>query len=250
MTIPQKQMKNDDRNKEPRVDRRIRVPEVLVIDSDGNKLGVLPTYEALKRAQEQGLNLVEVAPTSRPPVCRILDYGKYKYDQKQDQKRRKKNQIFIDLKEVKFRPKVEKHDFEFKVRHCKRFLAQGDKVKATIMFRGRELAHTELGEVILKRLLAELEGKVVVESTPRLEGRNMSMLIAPKPGAWPKKAKVEVKSDSTRPEKVKRPVEAKPKPVDGEAPEDEDDEELDESDDTDNVELDDEEEGAEGEQPN
>lgn len=239
-------MKNDDRNKEPRVDRRIRVPEVLVIDSDGNKLGVLPTYEALKRAQEQGLNLVEVAPNSRPPVCRILDYGKYKYDQKQDQKRRKKNQIVIDLKEVKFRPKVEKHDFEFKVRHCKRFLAQGDKVKATIMFRGRELAHTELGEVILKRLLAELEGKVVVESPPRLEGRNMSMLIAPKAGAWPKKPKVEVKADSSRPEKKKRPEDQEaPKTGDleGREDEDEDDEELDESDDTEGVELDDEDEG-------
>jgi translation initiation factor IF-3 len=237
MTIPQKNMKNDDRNKEPRVDRRIRVPEVLVIDSDGNKLGTMPTYEALKRAQDQGLNLVEVAPNSRPPVCRILDYGKYKYDQKQDQKRRKKNQIFIDLKEVKFRPKVEKHDFEFKVRHCVRFLGQGDKVKATIMFRGRELAHTELGEVILKRLLTALEGKVVVESTPRLEGRNMSMLIAPKPGAWPKKPKPEPKADGDRPERVAKPVQKLDAMATPNA-EDDDDDEIDETDDTTGVDLD------------
>jgi translation initiation factor IF-3 len=179
----------NERQKEPRVDRRIRVPEVLVIDSDGTKLGVMPTHEALSRAKEQDLNLVEVAPNSRPPVCRILDYGKYKYDQKQEAKRRKKNQVVIEIKEVKFRPKVEKHDYEFKVRHVVRFLSEGDKVKCTIMFRGREMAHTDLGEVLLKRVLGDLEGKVVVEQTPRLEGRNMTMMIAPKPGAFPKKEK-------------------------------------------------------------
>lgn len=171
------------------MDHRIRVPEVLVIDSDGQKLGVLPTQEALRKALEQNLNLVEVAPNSRPPVCRILDYGKYKYDQKQDQKRRKKNQVVVEIKEVKFRPKIEKHDFEFKLKHVIRFLAQGDKVKCTLMFRGRELAHTELGQVMLERVLKQLEGKVVVEQTPRLEGRNMTMLLAAKPGAWPKKEK-------------------------------------------------------------
>ncbi len=143
----------------------------------------------MRLAQEQGLNLVEVAPNSRPPVCRVLDYGKYKYDQKQEAKRRKKNQIVIEVKEVKFRPKVDQHDFEFKVRHVVRFLTQGDKVKCTIMFRGREMAHTELGAVILRRVLKELDGKVNVEQTPRLEGRNMTMLISPKPGAWPKKVK-------------------------------------------------------------
>jgi translation initiation factor IF-3 len=175
--------------KEPRVDRRIRVPEVLVIDADGSKLGVMPTHEALNRAREQELNLVEVAPNSRPPVCRILDYGKYKYDQKQEAKRRKKNQVVVEIKEVKFRPKVEKHDYEFKVRHVVRFLSEGNKVKCTIMFRGREMAHTDLGEVLLKRVLGDLEGKMLVEQSPRLEGRNMTMLIAPKPGAFPKKEK-------------------------------------------------------------
>jgi translation initiation factor IF-3 len=177
----------DDRPKEPRVDRRIRVPEVLVIDADGNKLGVMDTRDALRRAEEQGLNLVEVAPTSRPPVCRILDYGRYKYDQKQAANKKKKNQIVVEVKEVKFRPKVERHDYDFKLRHIERFLSEGNKVKATIMFRGRELAHINIGEDVLKRVLEQLGGKVVIENPPRLEGRNMSMQIAAKPGAYPKK---------------------------------------------------------------
>ena len=149
----------------------------------------MPTHRALRLAQEQGLNLVEVAPNSRPPVCRVLDYGKYKYDQKQEAKRRKKNQVVIEVKEVKFRPKVNQHDYDFKVRHVIRFLTQGDKVKCTIMFRGREMAHTEQGAIILQRVLENLGGKVNVEQSPRLEGRNMTMLISPKPGAWPKKVK-------------------------------------------------------------
>lgn len=146
----------------------------------------MATHEALQRARDQNLNLVEVAPNSRPPVCRILDYGKYKYEQKRAQKQKKKNQVVVEIKEVKFRPKIERHDYEFKVRHVVRFLSEGNKVKCTIMFRGRELAHTELGAVMLKKVLGDLEGKVLVEQPPRLEGRNMSMMIAPKPGAWPK----------------------------------------------------------------
>lgn len=188
----------DDRKREPRVDRRIRVPEVLVIDADGSKLGVMATHEAMRRAQDQGLNLVEVAPNTRPPVCRILDYGKYKYDLKQDAKRKKRNQVVVEIKEVKFRPKIDKHDFAFKLRHVIRFLGDGDKVKCTIMFRGRELAHTEWGEVVLKRVLAELEGKIVVEQHPRQEGRNMHMLIAPKPGVWPKREKPEASEKPVR----------------------------------------------------
>ena len=187
--------RTDDRAKEPRVDRRIRVPEVLVIDSDGQKLGVMDTRDALRRAEEQNLNLVEVAPTSRPPVCRILDYGRYKYDQKQAAKKKKKNQVVVEIKEVKFRPKVEKHDYEFKMRHVERFLSEGNKVKATIMFRGRELAHINIGEAVLKRVLAALDGKIIIENPPRLEGRNMSMQIAGKPGAFPKKEKAKIVVD-------------------------------------------------------
>lgn len=206
------------------MDGRIRVPEVLVIDADGSKLGVMQTHEALRRAVEQQLNLVEVAPNSRPPVCRILDYGKYKYDQKQDQKRKKKNQVIVETKEVKFRPKIEKHDFEFKLNHVKRFLGEGDKVKTTMMFRGRELAHTELGQVMLEKVLAQLEGKVIVEQPPRLEGRNMTMMLAPKPGAWPKKEK----SAADKKEKPHSEEDAK---LPGEDDEDDEDE-ADEAEDT------------------
>jgi translation initiation factor IF-3 len=204
------------------------VPEVLVIDSDGQKLGVMPTFEALRRAQEQGLNLVEVSPDSRPPVCKVLDYGKYKYDLKQDQKRRKKNQVVIELKELKFRVKVEKHDFETKLRHAERFLGEGDKVKCTIMFRGREMAHPHLGEAVLQRVLEEVGAKVIVEQTPKLEGRNMTMLLAPKPGAWPKPTKPKPPED-----RKAEPKKAGGKPEDGvdTAPvDDEDEDDLDEDD--------------------
>lgn len=181
--------RKDDKKKEPRVDRRIRVPKVLVIDSDGSRLGEIPTYQALRMAQEQGLNLVEVSPNSDPPVCRILDYGKFKYEQKQEAKRRRKNQVVVELKEVKFRPKVDKHDFETKVRHATRFLSEGDKVKFTIMFRGRELAHPEVGDALLNRVLAAFAGKVLVDQEARREGRNLTAVVQAKPGAFPKPVK-------------------------------------------------------------
>ncbi len=179
----------DDRAKEPRVDRRIRVPEVLVIDGDGNKLGIMDTRDALRRAEEQGLNLVEVSPNSRPPVCRILDYGRYKYEQKQQAKKKKKNQVVVEVKEVKFRPKIEKHDFETKLRHVESFLSEGNKVRTTIMFRGREMVHINIGEDVLRRVLAALEGKIIIEQPPRLEGRNLTAQIGAKAGAYPKKEK-------------------------------------------------------------
>jgi len=173
---------------------------VLVIDANGEKLGVMSTSEALRRAQDAGLNLVEVAPNVRPPVCKILDYGRYKYDLKQDAKRKKRNQVVIEVKEVKFRPKVDKHDYDFKVRHVLRFLREGNKVKCTIMFRGREMAHTEIGEAVLKRVLSEFDGKVSVDSAPKLEGRNMSMQISPRPGAFkkPEKSEDHIKSDKSK----------------------------------------------------
>ena len=133
--------------------------------------------------------MVEVAPNVKPPVCKILDYGKYKYDMKQDAKRKKKNQVVVELKEVKWRPKVDKHDFDFKVRHVNRFLSEGNRVKCTIMFRGREMSHTEIGEDVLNRVVAQFKDKIVIDQNPKLEGRNMSMLISPKPGAFPKPQK-------------------------------------------------------------
>jgi translation initiation factor IF-3 len=194
-----KSRKDDNKKKEPRVDRRIRVPKVLVIDADGTRLGEMQTYQALRLAQDQGLNLVEVSPNSDPPVCRVLDYGKFKYEQKQEAKRRRKNQVVVELKEVKFRPKVDKHDFETKVRHAMRFLAEGDKVKFTIMFRGRELAHPEVGDALLARVLAEFTGKVLVDQEARREGRNLTAVVQAKPGAFPKPVKPVAPADGQRP---------------------------------------------------
>ena len=185
-----------------------------MIDSDGTKLGNMPIGDALRRAQVQGLNLVEVAPNVKPPVCKILDYGKYKYDMKQDAKRKKKNQVVVELKEVKWRPKVDKHDFDFKVRHVLRFLSEGNRVKCTIMFRGREMSHTEIGEDVLKRVVAQFDDKIVIDQPPKLEGRNMSMLISPKPGAFPKPQKGE-KHDSGKTKNKKGSDSSEPQEKEG-----------------------------------
>lgn len=168
-----------------RINRRIRVKEVFVIASDGTKLGVLPTEDALKRAMEEGLDLVEVNPMSRPPVCKLMDYGKFKYEQKKKAGEAKKKQKVILVKEVKLRPKTDDHDFNFKVEHLKRFLGEGDKAKVTIMFRGREITHPEIGRQVLERVVEALKDFAVVESFPRMEGRNMYMMLAPGKGAVP-----------------------------------------------------------------
>lgn len=160
---------------------QIRVPEVRVIDSEGNQLGVMPTPEARKLAEEAGLDLVEVSPTARPPVCRIMDFGKYKYERSKRLKEAKKKQHVIHVKEVKFRPKTEEHDYQFKKRHAEEFLSRGNKVKFTVMFRGRELDHKELGERILSRLERELAHMGQVERAVQFEGRFMTMIMAPLP---------------------------------------------------------------------
>jgi translation initiation factor IF-3 len=151
-----------------------------VIDAEGGQLGIMNPTDALALARDMGLDLVEVAPQSAPPVCRILDYGKYLYQQNKKQHDAKKKQKFIHVKEVKFRPKTEEHDYQFKKKHIERFIKEGDKVKATIMFRGREMAHPNYGRRILERLKEELAEQVVVEQQPRMEGRFMSMIIAAK----------------------------------------------------------------------
>ncbi|GMR05313.1 MAG: translation initiation factor IF-3 [Thermodesulfobacteriota bacterium] len=157
----------------------IRVAQVRVVDSEGNQLGVMPTREALEIAENAGLDLVEVAATAAPPVCRIMDYGRFKYLASKKAKDAKKKQSTIHVKEVKLRGKTEEHDFQFKLRNARRFLEDGDKVKISIIFRGREITHTELGMGMLKRVQEELKDVAAVESPPRLEGRNMSMLISP-----------------------------------------------------------------------
>jgi len=174
-----------------RVNERIGVREVRVILEDGDEavqLGVLPTRDALAKARELGLDLVEVSPTARPPVCRIMDFGKYKYEQSKKAKQSKKRQHQVEVKEIKLRPKIEKHDYEFKKRHAIEFLEEGDKVKVTLMFRGREMAHADLGRKLMERLAEELKDVAKVESPPRQEGRTMLMFLAPTAAAKPRPA--------------------------------------------------------------
>ncbi len=155
------------------------MPEVRLIDDQGNQVGVLKTSDALAFAQERDLDLVEVAPEARPPVCRVLDYSKYKYEQAQKVKQAKKHQQQITIREIKFRPKIAQHDYDTKKHHVERFLRHKDKVKVTIMFRGREVTHPERGVAILDRLAEELAALAIVEQRPTQDGRNMTMMLGP-----------------------------------------------------------------------
>ena len=151
-----------------------------MIDDEGKQIGILPPFEALKMAREKNLDLVEVSPTAQPPVCRIMDFGKYLYEQEKKERAAKKHQKIITVKEVKFRINVDEHDYEFKKNHVLRFLEDGDKVKATIFFRGREMTHTNLGREILDRLIKDIGDKGVVEFRPRMEGNTLHAILAPK----------------------------------------------------------------------
>ena len=165
-----------------RINRHIRVPEVRVIGSDGGQLGVLPTDKAIGLAEEQGLDLVEVSPTAVPPVCRIVDFGKYKYERNKRLKQSKKKQHTVQVKEIKFRPKTEEHDYQFKKRHAEDFLSRSYRVKFTVVFRGRELDHKEMGDRILGRIRKDLAHLGLVERGAQFEGRLMTMFMAPVPG--------------------------------------------------------------------
>jgi translation initiation factor IF-3 len=158
----------------------IRVREVRVISPEGEQLGILPIEEALALARERDLDLVEVAPNERPPVCRIMDYGKYKYQQAKRSQEAKKRQRVIQTKEIKLRPKTEEHDYQFKMRHARRFLEEGNKVKVTILFRGREMDHIDLGQRILDRVITDCKDLSAVEQPPRMEGQTLTLLLAPK----------------------------------------------------------------------
>lgn len=164
---------------EPRVNRRIRVPEVRVILEDGEQLGVLATQEALRRAESMGMDLVEVSPMAKPPVCKIMDYGKFKYIQKRKTADAKKKQVQIEVKEVKFRPRTDVHDFDVKVSRLRKFLQEGNKGKVTVMFRGREIVHPDLGREVLRRVADALTQDAMVESPPRMEGKQIVMVLAP-----------------------------------------------------------------------
>ena len=172
--------KPDRRRKSVRINRRIRVPQVRLIGEDGSQIGIVPTREALGIATEQGYDLVEVAPEAKPPVCRIMDYGKYRYLQSKKAKASKKKQHTIQVKTIRFRPKTEEHDYVFKTKHIKTFLEQGNKVKVSVDFRGRELAHKELGEKIIERIKSDLVEVGSPENQHKMEGRSMTMILIPK----------------------------------------------------------------------
>ncbi|WP_041441456.1 translation initiation factor IF-3 [Syntrophobacter fumaroxidans] len=167
-------------DKQVNVNERIRSSEVRVIGQDGQQLGVLSLKKALELAAQDELDLVEVAPNADPPVCKIMDYGKFKYQQNKRTQEAKKKQTVIQVKEVKIRPKTDEHDLLVKIRHIKRFLAQKDKAKVTILFRGREIAYTDQGTKVLERVREELKEDAVIEQPPKMEGRNMVMILAPK----------------------------------------------------------------------
>ena len=177
-----------------------------MIGDDGEQLGVLATRDALAKARELGLDLVEVSPTSRPPVCRIMDFGKYKYEQAKKTRVSRKRQHQVVLKEIKLRPKIEKHDYEFKKRHIVEFLDHGDKVKVTLQFRGREMAHADLGRKLLEQLSEELKDVAKVEAPPRQEGRMMILLLAPS-GTRPRAARPAEDEDEVADVEVMAPPE-------------------------------------------
>ena len=164
----------------PRINDEIRVPRVLLIDAAGEKQGVMPTASALEAAVEAGLDLVEIVPNADPPVCKILDYGKFKFQEQKKKNEARKKQKVVELKEIKLRPNIDIHDYEVKQRSMYRFFEEGDKVKVTLRFRGRELAHPELGMKLLQKVKVDFEPVAKVEYEPRMEGRQMIMILAPR----------------------------------------------------------------------
>ncbi|MDR0628987.1 MAG: translation initiation factor IF-3 [Treponema sp.] len=167
-------------DKDLRINEQIRVREVRLVRDEGEQQGIIPTLEALAIARGQGLDLVEVAPQAVPPVVKIMDYGKFKFENEKKVRDSKKKQKLLKLKEIRMQPKIDEHDIEFKSKHVREFLAEGNKVKVTIRFRGRELAHTELGLDVLKDVLKRIEGEYVMDKAPTMEGRFMSMVVSPK----------------------------------------------------------------------
>ncbi|MBS4025411.1 MAG: translation initiation factor IF-3 [Clostridia bacterium] len=166
-------------SKDGRINEQIRAKEVRLVSNDGEQLGIVSLKEALKIAQESNLDLVEVAPNAKPPVCRVMDFGKHKYEQSKREKEARKKQHIVSVKEVKLRPNIEDHDFETKAKNGRRFLEDGDKVKVTIMFRGREISHSELGRRLCDKMSEELKDVSTIERYPKVEGRNMIMILAP-----------------------------------------------------------------------
>ena len=163
----------------PRINEDIRTKEVRLIDENGENCGIVPIREALSRAEDAGLDLIEISPQAAPPVCKILDYGKYKYEAQKRKAEAKKNQKVVSIKELKLRPMIDTHDYEVKVKQAKKFLAQGDKVKFTMRYKGREMSANDLGKEILNKLLEDLDGLCKVDSAPKMEGKQMFMIVSP-----------------------------------------------------------------------
>ena len=163
----------------PRYNKRINSSEVQVIGSSGENLGILNTQEAINKAKNEGLDLIEIAPNTKPPVCKIMDIGKYKYDQQKKASKAKKNQKKVELKEIKLRPVTEVHDYTFKIKNAQKFLSKGDKVKFTVKFKGREMQHTDLGKDLMDKIIDETKDVAKIESKPKFEGRQMVMIIQP-----------------------------------------------------------------------
>lgn len=197
---------DEERGREPRVNHRIRVPEVRLVGMDAEQLGIVAIEEALRLAQEAGVDLVEVAPAARPPVCRIMDYGKFKYLQKKRAQEAKRSSTHIEVKEVKFRPKTEKHDFETKMNRARRFLGENNRVKVTIMFRGREMAYTDAQRRRLMDIAQELADVAALDVHPKMEGRTMSMMLNPKKGGAPKEKSPETAPSTPAPPPPEAPV--------------------------------------------
>ena len=191
------------------MNREIRAPEVRVIDEDGTMLGVFPPPEALRMAEAKGLDLIEIAPTAKPPTCKIMDYGKYKYELKKKEHQARKNQTVIVIKEIQLRPRTDSHDLEVKMKHARRFILEGDKVKVNLRFYGREMAHQEVGFELLKRVIASLIDVALVETTPKMEGRQLFVLLAPDPG----KIKDLEKAMALNPDAEAKPILAPKQPV-------------------------------------
>ena len=210
-----------------RINHRIRVPEVRVI-SDEEQLGVMPTHEALRLAEEKGLDLVEISPRAFPPVCRIMDFGKYKYEEAKKKQQARKRASTVETKEIKFRPKTEEHDLAFKVKHVRRFLEGGNKVRLAVVFRGREITHPQTGMAMLNKVVDLCSDIAAVEATPNMEGRRMIMVIAPKPGVVrkaqeAKKAQAAAQAAAEAAKRTQQPGKPAPPPV-----EPDEDEDLDE----------------------
>jgi len=195
------------------VNDRIRVSPVRLIGESGQQIGIVPVKDALQRARDIGLDLVEVSPDSRPPVCRIMDFGKYKYEQSKKEKQAKKKAHSFQMKEMRYRPKIDEHDYQFKTRHVREFLMSGSKVRAFVMFRGREMTRIEFGKQILERLSADIKDIAVVDMAPKMEGRSMSMVLSPKPEvvkqAQASKAAIQKEKDDEKDKEAGRTPEEK-----------------------------------------